>query len=175
MKTITNSLLIILLITFVSCEKYDSDTIAGEKLELYLLDDYETTENTLKIDEGTAILAEDVLVPYSDIVSYSKKTYSFKVSQAVMSKLIERGETDYHTKAVAVTVDKQIIYTAYLWYGYSSRICNWPAIEPLLSYKENKLEIKLAYPTDDYSNAGVDRRNDKRILKLLKRDGKLTN
>ena len=173
MKTYQNLLfLIIVAISFSSCKKTNNDLVIGDKLEFYLLDEYETIENKPEIIKSTAVISTDYLISYDDIISYNSSTYTFSISGSIISKMIEPNGIDYHTKAFAVTIDKEIIYSGYFWYATSSSICDWITIDPILS-GENALKVNLAYPSNSFASSKNDPRNDQRIIQLLKKDGKL--
>ncbi|NJO88939.1 MAG: hypothetical protein HC831_08270 [Chloroflexia bacterium] len=127
----------------------------------------------MRINESSASISDDVLIRYDDIISYNSSTYSFKVNPEIMEDLQSTDGVGYHTKAFAVTIDKEIIYTGYFWYAFSSRICDWFAIDPVLSNNETGLKVSMAYPTNEFRTSDIDKRNDSRILRLLKRDRKL--
>jgi hypothetical protein len=167
------SVQLFVIIALGSCEKSNNDVVVGDKLEFYLLEDYTTVGNSMQIDESTAIISDQVVIGYDEIISYNSSTYSFKVAQEIIDKFIQNDGLNYHTRAFAVTVDKEIIYTGYFWYAYSSRSCDWVTIDPIISSTENGLKVNLAYPTDQFRTSDLDKRNDSRILRLLKTDGKL--
>ena len=162
-----------LFFAIISCEKSDDETQIGKKLEFYLLESHQTIDKTMRIDESTACLSNEVLISYDDIISYTSSEYCFKISEEIINELKGEKGLNYHTQAFAVTIDKEIIYTGYFWYAFSSRYCDWTTIDPILSECESGLTVNLAYPTNDFSISGIDKRNDSRILRLLKKDGKL--
>jgi hypothetical protein len=166
---------IVFILAGVSCEKSNTDTAIGNKLEFYLLENYTTVDNTMQIDESSANISTNVLISYDDIISYNSSTYSFKVSPEIIEDLKVSDGFNYHTKAFAVTIDEEIIYTGYFWYAYSSRICDWFVIDPILSNNEMGLKVSMAYPTNEFRTSDIDKRNDTRILRLLKKDGKLVH
>ncbi len=159
--------------TLVNCQKSTTDVVIGDKLEFYLLENYTTVDNTMRIDESSASISSEVLINYDDIISYNSSTYCLKVSPDIMEELKVNDGFNYHTKAFAITIDREIIYTGYFWYAFSSRICDWFVIDPILSNNETGLKVSMAYPTNEYRISDVDKRNDSRILRLLKKDGKL--
>jgi hypothetical protein len=156
-----------------SCEKGSDIGYAGKEIEIYILNDYKTENAADIIDNSTVVLNEKPLITYNEIISYNKEDYTFEVNESAIDKLNEDGGLKYHFKAFAVTVDKSIIYTGYFWPAYSSSIKQWFVIDPILYSGENKLRVGLAYPTDAFAGTYQDKRNDIRIINVLKRDGKL--
>jgi len=167
--------LALIIIPFGSCKNEIDNFKTGEKLEFYLLDEFETLDNKPEIIELTAMISDDVFINYTDIVSYKSATHTFVVSEKVVSKLLNTSGVGYHKKAFALTIDKEVIYTGYFWYGFSSTICDWITIDPILSGGGNALKVNLAYPTNGFASSSYDPRNDQRILCLLKKDRKLIN
>lgn len=156
-----------------SCQK-DSDVYAtGHELEFYVLDSFKTVNGTDKIIDSTVILYDSALIRYDQIISYDMSNHSFTLDESAIDYLNAEGGLKYHFKAFAVTIDKQIIYTGYFWPSYASSIKQWFVIDPIQYSSKNELKVNLAYPSDSFAGSYPDLRNDKRLISLLKRDGKL--
>ena len=162
-------LVIISLNLLLSCEKTEEPSQTA--LEFYLLKDYQTYDH-VKIDENTAVISDSVLIQYDSIISYNKSTYAFKITDSTIN-YDSREFSPILGKAFAVTIDKNIIYTGYFWSGYRSLGCNWIVIDLVRFEWENELIVELGYPGLVVGDTIPDKRNDERILELLKRDNKL--
>ena len=111
-------------LTFIACNKNeDLKTISGN-VELYLLQSYETVENTSQIDESSVITKENPLISYSDFISYDSKNYIFKISDNAKQS-IQDIEFPVYGVAFAIKANNNLVYTGYFWTGYSSASCNW--------------------------------------------------
>ena len=167
------ALVAILSLIFISCDKNeDSKSVSGD-VELYLLESYETIENTIQIDETTVITKESSIISYSDFISYDSKNYIFKISDN-SKNAIENLEHSTNGLAFAIKADNKLIYTGYFWPGYSSAMCNWIVIDPtMLSIGNNELKIRLGYPGQVEGTAIPDKRNNEQILDIFRRDNKL--
>ena len=111
-------LLILLLFPCPGCENEPEYTEPGSEVEFYLLDAYSTPEGSMKIIDSTAIINDSALISYDEIISYNPRTYYFRVQEKALERLTYRS-------AFAVTVDSEIIYTGYVWSGYSSMGVDW--------------------------------------------------
>lgn len=174
MKTRYFFYFLFLAILFVQCEGTLDDKSIGKELEIYLLEQYSTMENSQQIINSSAVLSQIPLVAYSDIYAYSKSKHIFYLN-ATLHEQFATNSTDFHTKAFAVTVDKEIIYTGYFWAAYSSSICTCISIDPIDYEESGGLKVNLGYPSDLYGSETQDLRNDTRILMLVTKDGKLIN
>ena len=153
----------------MSCEK--TEVPSGTTLEFYILEDYQTYDY-MKIDENTAVLSDSALIKYDSIVSYNTKTYSFKITDSTIN-YNSREFSPLLGKAFAVTIDKQVIYTGYFWSGFMSSGCDWIIVDLVQYELKNKLIVRLGYPGLVDGDIIPDKRNDERILELLKKDNKL--
>ncbi|HER08721.1 MAG TPA: hypothetical protein ENO20_07400 [Bacteroides sp.] len=168
----TVRIFIILSITAPGSCEWMGSTCVPNGVELYLLESYETVESTCQIDQSTAELQKDPLIKYADFLSYDSCTHIFKLSEDA-KKAIENMEHAVDGVAFGVTADDELIYTGYFWPAYSSLICNWICIDPLRVNQGNELRVGLGYPVMMEGWEIPDKRNDPRILKIFKEDGKL--
>lgn len=175
MKKIFTVVILLAVASLNNCNKNSAETLKGTYLEFYLLDRYETTGSSQEIDPATVVISENALVSYSDIIAYNESEHLFVVCTDILNKLKANNGFDYHKKAFAVTIDKEIIYTGYFWTPFSSSICDWVTIDPTDMENNNGLKVNLGYPSNLYGNNLVDLRNDSRIILMLKRDKKLIN
>ncbi|MCK5823367.1 MAG: hypothetical protein KAG95_05145 [Bacteroidales bacterium] len=166
-------LIAIFSLTFIACDKNeDLETVSGN-VELYLLQSFETVENTDQINETSVITNENPLICYSDFISYDSKNYIFKISDAAI-QTIQNIEFPVNGVAFAIKANNDLIYTGYFWPGYSSAGCNWVVIDPIVSLSlHNELRVKLGYPGQIQGTIIPDNRNDVRILEIFRRDNKL--
>ncbi len=171
-----NKIIIIVLILFVSilitgCDKVN--TPSNAEVEFYLLSSFKTKDGTCKIIDSSVIMSDSTLIKYDDIISYDMRDYSFKVSDRIADWLNDFENNRIHTRAFALTIDKEIIYTGYFWASFSSAGCDWIVIDPLNYSGKNELEVRLGYPGLIAGDTIPDKRNDKRLLDVLRMDNKL--
>ena len=160
---------------FQACEKNPDFQNYGKGVEIYLLQDYQEELGTDNIIESTVKLDSVPLVNYSQIISYNSNDHTFKISKSSIDTINKDGGLRYHFKAFAVTIDKEIIYTGFLWPAYASSIKKCIVMDPVLYSGSNKLRVLLAYPTNSFTGNYPDLRNDPRIIGVLHRDGKIEN
>ena len=170
MKTNHNRLTLItvlLLALFLgSCSKYNTD-IEGD-VEIYILDTYQTEYiGSAILNEGIE-LSSNPIISYDELLKYNSKTHQFSVPPSTVDKL-----EDKFGSAFAVTIDKEVIYTGYFWAAYSSATVNWVTIDILEGVRDNKLEVSLGYPWMISEWNIPDNRNNRRLLSVFARDGKL--
>ena len=174
MKTFYFLTIILVGISFIlsGCDKDETDNIKGKDVELYLIESYETIDNSFQIDENSVITKTSPLMYYSDFISYDSNNYIFVISNESKNK-IQNLEHSVHGLAFAVKVDTKLIYTGYFWPSYSSQSCNWVIIDPFSISSSNEIEVRLGYPGLVVGEEIPDRRNDNQILDVLRRDNKL--
>ena len=166
-----NSILIALLfITTTSCEKWRGDAVGD--VELYLLESYQTEDQSWAIQSSSIKLYKAPLIPYADINSYNSKKHIFKISDAAAS-VVKDLEHSVHGLAFAVTANGEVVYTGYFWPSYSSASCQWIVIDPLMIFGDSELRVELGYPGLFEGVDIVDERNNELILDIFRRDGKL--
>ena len=153
-----------------ACEKAEADQDGG--VEIYLLAFYETIGEECAIELSSVVIEEEPLVPYEDIRSYNSKEHEFRITSEA-SSAIESLPHSVTGLPFAVTADREIIYTGYFWPAYSSATCQWIVIDPLMLFGRNKLRVQLGYPGPLYGVEIPDERNQRKILKILRSDGKL--
>ena len=172
MKFHVQSLVVTLLFfcLFASCKK-DGEYVPGE-VEFYLLDSYETLDESPEIDPGSVILAEDPLLVYSDLKSYNANEYFFKVTDEAR-EIIEDMEHSVGGIAFAVTANEEVVYTAYFVPSYSSASVQWIVIDPVFWHFTNRMYVKLGYPDQFEGSVIPDLRNDERILEIFRHDRNL--
>jgi hypothetical protein len=160
----------IAVLLFTGCNKMVNVLFPSDGVEIFLLKSFETVGDSRKINEKSVVRDHYPLVEYSDILSYDSVKHSFKVSDMAVDA-VKNIQHSVFGVAFALTVDGKIVYTGYFWPSFSSATCDWITIEPLLPQMTKELKVELGYPGDW---EGVeDRRNDPRIISVLKRDKKL--
>lgn len=153
-----------------SCDKW-SDEVKGD-VEFYLLDSYETLENSCAIDNSSAVIRKKPLLAYSELKTYNSSTHVFAITEAA-ARVIEDQEYSVRGLAFAVAANDEVVYTGYFWPAYSSLSCQWIVIDPLMILGDNELHVQLGYP-GHYDGADIpDERNNDLILDIFRRDGKL--
>jgi hypothetical protein len=154
----------------LSCEK--STTIPEGEIHIYLLSEYESFEPSSRINENNLLLEKEPLIDYRDIISYDSRDHTFKISSYAQHTFKVRGQTIYGI-AFALVANREVIYTGYFWPSFFSSICDWLTIDPIHAEYSGELSVQLGYPglIDEWDIP--DRRNDPRILSILRRDQKL--
>lgn len=155
-----------IIISINSCNE-DNINIEGE-LAFYLLEAYNTSEESMEILDEGIILMDEAVIRSDEILSYNSTTHSFEVSENAAERL-----QDLYQSAFAITIDREVVYTAYFWSGFSSHIVDWVIADILTLEMSNILKIQLGYPHLMEDMNIPDRRNDSRILSVLERDKKL--
>ncbi|MGE5457383.1 MAG: hypothetical protein ACM3RX_03430 [Methanococcaceae archaeon] len=155
------------------CESYQYSQQRGSGLEFYLIRDFQREGSGAKIINSIVTLSDSVIISYDEIVSYDSVNFTFTVTGICAGRLNNFESNNFHGTPFAVTIDKEIIYTGYFWYGYSSASVGWVTIDPLNYSGRNQLRVSLGYPGLIIGDYIPDNRNDCRILNLLMRDGKL--
>lgn len=160
----------------MSCEKNDSNPtrdIPGE-VKFYLIDEYETVDETLEIDLATVVLKEDPLLNYSELRAYNARDFFFKLSDGARD-IIENMEHSVGGIAFAVTANEELVYTGYFVPSYSSISMQWIVIDPIFWHFTNRMYVNIGYPGQIEGVEIPDLRNDERILKIFRRDGRLVD
>lgn len=160
------------MLLFQACSKNEDCTCATGEVELYLLNSFETLENSCAIIEPTAVIQETPLIEYSGFISYHTKNHTFRITDAARADL-DSMEHSVFGVPFAVVADKHLIYTGYFWPAYSSATCEWIIIDPILVSGENDLMVQLGYPGLAEGTEIPDKRNSPLILDIFRRDGKL--
>ncbi len=163
-------MLVLLTLLGVSCEKNTTSPV-GE-IHIYLLSAYESYYLSSRINENKAVLEKEPLIDYRDIISYDSRNHTFKISSYAQNTFKSRGQTIY-TSAFALVANREIIYTGYFWPSFFSSTCDWLTIDPIHAEYSGELAVQLGYPGLIDGWDIPDRRNDQRILSILRRDQKL--
>lgn len=157
---------------FTACDKNEHIVPKGGSVDLFLLDSYETIGYTNQINEKTVVTKSQPLVAYSEFLSYNKKAFSFKISDAAKER-IENMEHSVRGVAFAIKANNELIYTGYFWPSFSSATCDWVVIDPIHLLLSNDLHVQIGYPGLFQGQVVPDKRNDSRILEIFESDGKL--
>ena len=120
---------LIILLTHCS-PKEELPAIQG-KVELYLLEYFETTgDHYFQIDETSAITEDSPFLEFKDLLSYHPDEYFFIISENAIYKIDNMDHSVYGI-AFGIMVNNELIYTGYFWPSYSSLSCDWPVIDPI--------------------------------------------
>jgi hypothetical protein len=151
----------------VGCQKTEMDL--DNTIAFYTLKELSTLGQGFAIDESRVKIGNELLIEYDDLISYNVSTHTFTISDALAKKMNGiKLENPYYQKPFALAIGKEIVYTGYFWSLLSSLSCDWITASPL----GDQLIIMLGYPGTTGQPVN-DRRNDTRILDILKRDDKL--
>jgi len=160
----------VLSIAIPACDTYSGD--AEGEVELYLLESFETSDQSCAINEASVELRKHPLIAYSEFFSYNSKKHIFTISDAA-AEAVEDQEHSVSGLPFAVVANGELIYTGYFWPAYSSMGCQWIIIDPLMIFGDNELRVELGYPGPLDGVEIPDKRNNEVILDIFKRDGKL--
>ena len=174
MVRLSSWLLLPLFCMAISCN--DSLESPDKELAFYLVSDYQLLENEgyNRIDESTVKVDRDPLIGYSNIVTYDPGEYFFELTGEAV-KIIEELDQGLYGKPFAVMIDGDLIYTAYFWPSYFSSSCDWVVVDPIMADFYHGIKLRLGYPGLIDGEIIPDKRNDSRIIELLRRDNKLKN
>jgi hypothetical protein len=75
--------------------------------------------------------------------------------------------------AFAIKANDTLVYTGYFWPSYSSVSCDWVVVDPNMTGIGNTMQVSLGYPGLIQGKIIQDKRNDKRIVQILREDRKL--
>ena len=168
MRPLITTLAILLALT-CSCEK--KPTLEGE-IHIFLLSDAATQDPLWETEESNLVRELVPLIEYKDILSYDSVDFIFKISNTAQENL-EGQESNLHSRAFVVVANGENIYTGYFWASYSSASCPWLTIDPIHAQYSGELRTALGYPWLMEDMSIPDRRNDGRILSILRHDRKL--
>ncbi|RLD84709.1 MAG: hypothetical protein DRJ10_00435 [Bacteroidetes bacterium] len=185
MKNLIIFYLLFIFFLFVQCEK-ELQVRPDAEVEFFLIEEFDTRENSAAIIENTLKLGSEPLIEYSEIISYNSIEHSFIISDGVYERIFENTRlVKFPTSTFAIVVENQIIYTGYFVSPLSSVIYDWLVIspdfncDPLYSPIKNKIVVDIGYPS---GNLDVlrdwdipDNRNDDRLIHIFKRDNKLVD
>ena len=163
-------LLALLFVLPTACEKWSGN--AEGEVEFYLLESYETEDQSFAIINSTVKLEKKAMITYSEIKSYNDRKHIFTITDAA-ADLVKDLYHSVHGLAFAVTANGELVYTGYFWPSYSSMGCQWIVIDPLMLSGENELRVQLGYPGQIDGVHIPDERNNSLILDIFRRDGKL--
>lgn len=168
-KKLFYAVIVLLFCTVIGCNK-DETTVANG-VEIYLIDSFDKIGDGYQIDEKSVVTKDSPLIGYSEILSYDSTKHVFQLSENGISA-IENLEHSVFGVAFAVKANSNLIYTGYFWPGFSSASCNWVVIDPLF-FKDNQIKVSIGYPGLIEGIVVPDKRNDQRIIDVLKQDNKL--
>jgi hypothetical protein len=163
-------LIIIASLGLISCKENNSN---HSKIEIYLLKSYQKANNSYQITSESLVLNDTALIKDSEIYSYNKTNYTFKISENKAKWLNDFQNNKTHGRAFAITIDKTVIYTGYFWASYSSSSVDWVVIDPLNLSGKNELVVKIGYPGLFPGMSIPDLRNDNRIIDLMSNTNRL--
>lgn len=150
------------------CQKTENDL--DQTIAFYNLKKFDTSGPGFAINESTAKPGNELLIAYEDIIAYNSRTHAFIIREALSREIdVSATHRGYYQKPFALAIGKEIIYTGYFWSLISSTSCDWLVAVPL----GQELKIFSGYPGVSLDQPIPDRRNDPRLLEILKRDGKL--
>lgn len=162
-----------LILVLNSCDKEDNCCPSEKSIDFYYISEYQKLDNSFKIIDSTVIISDLKIIDYSNILSYSSKNYTFVVSDSISDRLNDFENHSIHGVPFALAIDKELIYTGYFWASYSSLGCDWITIDPLDISGNNELTVRLGYPGLTLGDSIPDKRNDSRLINVLKQDKKL--
>lgn len=150
-------------ITF-SCKK---DTVAGDPVEIYVLQNYSMVPGKCMVNPFSAVLESDPTVKNEDIIEYSQLNYEFKLTGISFQKIKAFPDLT----PFAVTVDKNVIYYGFYKKWTSSSSCDHSIIMSIKSLSDQTISMDLGYP---FGMTGIDdQRNNAVLTDALRKQDKL--
>ena len=171
-KNIYTLLSFLFLFILIGCD--ENEIASGDRVEFYLIETYNTIDNTEQINEASVVLASEPLIYYEDILRYDQDEFIFEISEKAIAA-IEQLNVPVNGIAFAIAVDRNLIFSGYFWPSYSSATCQWIYTDPLMIDFYEGLKINIGYPSILPGEIIPDNRNDPRMLQVLRRDGKLVD
>ena len=150
----------------------DEMTVPEGDVAIHLLTSFETNDNSCRIDGASVQWDSNALLKYDDLVSYDAENYNFKLSDEAI-QVIENMEHNVHGVGFVLLANDEPVYTGYFWPAYSSMSCDWLVADPLMVDMTGELRMRLGYPGQATDGPIPDLRNEKIILDIFRRDGKL--
>lgn len=169
------SVIVLLALVAFGCEKNEKNEDLPNskgKIEIYLLESFSKVGNSYEINESSVITQSSPLIYYSDILSYDPSKFTYQLNDRA-KKAIEELNLPLHGRAFAVKANGTLVYTGYFWPSYSSASCDWVVIDPIMTSFSKAMEVSLGYPGLLQGQVIPDKRNDARIISILKQDNKL--
>ncbi len=164
---------LILILILSTCSQKEELPATQGKVELYLLESFETTgDHFFQINEASVITEATPFLEFQDLLSYHPDEYSFTISENAINK-IDNMDHSVHGVAFGIVVNNELIYTGWFWPSYSSMSCDWIVIDPLTLWNDNILKVNLGYAPSIPSIEIPDRRNDPLLLSVFRVNKKL--
>ncbi len=130
------------------------------------------------LDKTPLTLAENALISYDEIESYSADTHTFRFKKKVIEQLTDLSkQVPLPGQPFGLAVDGNVVYYGLFWSPISSFSASYPYIDlspDSLSSGADfiDLTVSLRTPTP-YGSSRPDLRNDTRLLTRLRQDSKL--
>ena len=157
---------------FAACH-HDDTSPSNSSIDIIKLKSYATKPGSKAIAEESVVLSDTILVRYADILYYERATHRFYLTPKATAFLNSVGPEKLHGKPFAIAINQKPLYTGYFWAAFSSSICDWVYIDPIMVDGYNFIEVRLGYPWLSPEMQIPDKRNDARLLDVLAADGKL--
>ncbi len=154
---------------FLSCNK--ATTEPKGDAAIYLLESFDTLDASFRIDEAGVVTKPEPFIEYSDLLYYDKKNHTFKLSKSA-ADLLGKSQFGVYGEGFALKANDEILYTGYFWPAFSSVSCDWIVIDPII-ISDRKMKVNIGYPNSSFATGVEDKRNNKTLLDIFKRDGKL--
>jgi hypothetical protein len=153
-----------LLLLLSSCSK----EAATGRIAIYQLSSYTMVAGKCQVDGATARLNQQPLLDDRDIISYDANNYEYTLTSAAAAKLSALPAR----VAMAFTIDEEPVFYLVNMPSILSSSC-WESITMDAFYSGNKMHLRLGYPGITVGTYIDDQRNNKRILAILRAQGKL--
>lgn len=167
-----NLVFLTLLTTLLLACQPDEPVVPKGDVSIHLLTSFETEGNSCRIDGASVQWDSNALLNYDDLVTYDSGNYNFSLSQDGI-EIVENMDHHVHGVAFALLADEEPVYTGYFWPAYSSMSCDWLTTDPLMVEITGELRMRLGYPGQATDGSIPDLRNERVILDIFRRDGKL--
>jgi hypothetical protein len=169
MKTVFVGLALLSGLLMASCHPEAESGVA-----IHLLDEPTTSAEVLGADISTLVPEEYPLIGEEHIVSYDQATHEMFLTDEGFQRVRDLFGAPVRTSGTpfCVTVDGEPIYAGAFWTPLSSQSYDGVVILDPMTLSPGRIRIDLGYPGPDFF-AGPDPRGDPRIMKSLRKAGKL--
>lgn len=143
-------------------------------MAIYLVNGDLTTADFQAADLNDLELAPQAVISTKDIISYQRSTHEIELQEEAYRRIQDLFElpVDVDGMPFVVSVNEERIYGGAFWTPASSLTFNGVIILQPFDSESTVIKLDLGYPGPGAA-AGIDPRNDERIMEALDAAGKL--
>ena len=150
----------------ISC--YNKKPVQDRLVEIYLLTSYKMVDGKCQVNNNSIVLQDTPFVTNNEILKYSPSSHELTLSKNSQQKFDSLSPR----RAIAVTLNKEVIYTAFNMPQYVNSSCD-DAIVIMFDYFTRRIRINLGYPGINQNPGIDDQRNNAKLLSAFAKQGKL--